>query len=53
MFHIENDAVRSQLLQGNFGLEKESLRINRDGSFALTLHPFPDNRNERVLSQFP
>lgn len=45
MFHIENDAVRSQLLKGNFGLEKESLRIKGDGSFALTLHPFPDHRN--------
>ena len=45
MFHAENDAVRSLLLKGNFGLEKESLRITGDGSFSLTLHPFPDNRN--------
>ena len=45
MFHIENDSVRSQLLNGNFGLEKESLRVTADGSFALTLHPFPDNPN--------
>ena len=45
MFHIENDSVRPLLLKGNFGLEKEGLRITGDGSFALTLHPFPDNRN--------
>ena len=45
MFHIENDSVRSQLLNGNFGLEKESLRVTADGSFALTLHPFPNNPN--------
>jgi glutamate--cysteine ligase len=45
MFHIENDIVRSMLLKGNFGLEKESLRITRDGNFALSLHPFPDNKN--------
>ena len=45
MFHIHNDAVRSHLLKGNFGLEKESLRITKDGYFALTLHPFPDNKN--------
>ena len=45
MFHIDNDSVRSLLLNGNFGLEKESLRITEDGSFALSLHPFPDNRN--------
>ena len=45
MFHIENDIVRSLLLKGNFGLEKESLRITRDGNFALSLHPFPDNKN--------
>ena len=45
MFHIENDIVRSLLLRGNFGLEKESLRITRDGNFALSLHPFPDNKN--------
>ena len=45
MFHINDDSVRSKLLKGNFGLEKESLRITGDGSFALSLHPFPDNKN--------
>ena len=45
MLHTENDLVRSRLLTGNFGLEKESLRVAEDGSFALTLHPFPDNKN--------
>ena len=45
MLHTNNDKVRSLLLKGNFGLEKESLRITRDGNFALSLHPFPDNPN--------
>ena len=45
MFHINDDSVRSHLLKGNFGLEKESLRVTSEGSFALTMHPFPDNKN--------
>ena len=45
MLHSNNETVRSLLLKGNFGLEKESLRITKDGNFALTLHPFPDNPN--------
>ena len=45
MLHTNNDKVRSLLLKGNFGLEKESLRITRDGNFALSLHPFPDTPN--------
>ena len=45
MFHINDESVRSQLLKGNFGLEKESLRITSDGSFALSLHPFPGDKN--------
>ena len=40
MFHVNDDSVRSKLLKGNFGLEKESLRITGDGSFANP-QPFP------------
>lgn len=43
MLHVENDAVREYLLEGNFGLEKESLRVLEDGSFSHTLHPFPED----------
>lgn len=41
MFHIENHYIRSHLLDGLFGLEKESLRILSDGHFSQTPHPFP------------
>lgn len=43
MLHIENDTVRQHLLEGHFGLEKESLRILENGKFAHTRHPFPDD----------
>ena len=32
-------AYRHLLLKGQFGLEKENLRVNHDGSLALTHHP--------------
>ncbi len=41
MLHIENENVRTRLLKGQFGIEKESLRITRDGYLAHTSHPFP------------
>ncbi len=41
MLHINDSKVRELLLKGNFGLEKESLRITQDGGMAHTLHPFP------------
>lgn len=40
MFHIENEYIRKHLFEGNFGLEKESLRVNEDGFFAHSHHPF-------------
>lgn len=43
MLHVENDEVRKYLLEGNFGLEKESLRVLEDGRFSHTLHPFPED----------
>ena len=33
------------MLEGNFGLEKESLRVNGDGFFSHTGHPFLENKN--------
>lgn len=41
MLHIENPEVRALLLHGNFGLEKESLRVDENGYLAHTRHPFP------------
>jgi len=34
-----------QIFKGNFGLEKESLRVTPDGFLAHTKHPFPNNPN--------
>lgn len=44
MFHIEDAGVRSLLLRGQFGLEKESLRVDAQGFLAHTPHPFPGSR---------
>lgn len=41
MLHAEHPEVRALLLRGNFGLEKESLRITEEGFLAHTKHPFP------------
>lgn len=43
MLHIENDDIREHILEGNFGLEKESLRVLENGTFSHTLHPFPED----------
>ena len=43
--HHHNANVRDLLLKGNFGLEKESLRLTRDGFMSHTLHPFPDDKH--------
>lgn len=45
MFHVESEKVRSLLLKGNFGLEKESLRITPEGHMAHTVNPFPGNNH--------
>ncbi|MCF0106158.1 MAG: hypothetical protein HUJ53_05305, partial [Holdemanella sp.] len=43
MFHIENEDVYKNLLKGNFGLEKEGLRVTEQGFLAHTPHPFDEN----------
>ncbi len=43
--HYDREDVRRLLLKGNFGLEKESLRLTPDGYMSHTLHPFPDNKH--------
>ncbi len=50
MLHIENPAVRARLLDGNFGLEKESLRVTPEGYFSHTPHPFPGD--EHIVRDF-
>lgn len=50
MLHIDDPAVKARLLEGNFGLEKESLRVTPEGYFAHTLHPFPGD--EHIVRDF-
>lgn len=50
MLHIEDDQVRQLLLKGNFGLEKESLRVDEEGFLSHTRHPFPDD--EHIVRDF-
>lgn len=50
MLHYENDTIRDRILDGQFGLEKESLRVMETGFFSHTLHPFPDD--EHIVRDF-
>ncbi len=43
MLHLQNEYIREHILEGNFGLEKESLRVLGNGKFAHTPHPFPND----------
>lgn len=45
MLHVNDPIVRSLLLKGSFGLEKESLRITGDGHFAHTPDPFTHKKH--------
>ena len=40
MLHADHPRIRELLLKGNFGLEKESLRIDEEGFLSHTSHPF-------------
>ena len=37
--YINKNNLKSELLTGNFGIEKENLRVKYDGELALTPHP--------------
>lgn len=43
MFNTGDIQVRRGLLSGNFGLEKEMLRITEDGYLSHSSHPFSEN----------
>lgn len=45
MLHIDDPEIRSLLLQGNFGPEKESLRVDENGFLSHTRHPFPNDKH--------
>lgn len=42
---LRNSNIEKYMLKGNFGLEKESLRVTPDGFLAQTGHPFINNPN--------
>lgn len=44
-WNFKNPKVKANMFQGNFGLEKESLRVTSEGFLAHTSHPFADNPN--------
>lgn len=50
MFHADDKKVRALLLNGNFGLEKESLRVDGKGRLSHTRNPFPGN--EHIVRDF-
>ncbi len=43
MLHLQDETVSSLLFNGNFGLEKEMLRVTGEGRMAHTPHPFAEN----------
>ena len=43
VLHTDHPKIRELLLRGNFGLEKESLRIDEEGFLSHTPHPFRDD----------
>jgi len=42
--------IKSYLLSGNFGIEKEHMRMSKDKKISQTKHPFTDKRNHRYIS---
>ncbi len=45
LFDWKDDTIRKYLTQAEFGIERESLRVNADGTLAQTPHPFQDHKN--------
>ena len=45
VLHADHPKIRELLLLGNFGLEKESLRVDEEGFLSHTSHPFPDDNH--------
>lgn len=50
MIHSQDGAIRHVLLNGNFGLEREMLRVTEDGRMSCSPHPFPGNN--RIVRDF-
>ena len=52
MIHIEDSYIREHLINGHFGLEKESLRVLESGYFSHTQHPFAEDETHIVKDFF-
>ena len=48
---IRNARLRPYAFEGNFGLEREALRLGADGHLARTPHPFPPD-HPRIVRDF-
>ena len=51
MLDVRNPAIRPFAFEGNFGLEREALRVTEDGRMAQTPHPFPPD-HPRIVRDF-
>lgn len=50
--HLIDNNLRKEVLQGQFGLEKENARVDKDGNLALTPHPKAfGNKNDNPYIQ--
>lgn len=43
LFNLNNSNIRNLLKKAEFGIERESLRVNSDGTLAQSKHPFVDD----------
>ena len=50
VLHADHPKIRSLLLKGNFGLEKENLRVDEEGFLSHTSHPFQND--EHIVRDF-
>ena len=51
MLDVRNPKLRPLAFDGNFGLEREALRVTADGHMAHTPHPFPAD-HPRIVRDF-
>lgn len=45
IFDLENNEIKQYLSLAEYGLEREGLRVNLDGTLAMTKHPFGTDHN--------
>ena len=45
LFDLDNKTIKEHIKQAEFGIERESLRVNTDGNLAQTPHPFETHKN--------